>query len=59
MLTDYSGENISISPGQPLNLIKEYTLDNRILIANSRIIVFVQNNLTKEILGAEIIKLIQ
>jgi len=59
MLTGYSGEDISVSQGQPLNLIKDYTLDSRIKPINSQIIIFIQNNSTKEILGAEKLKLIQ
>jgi len=57
MLNGYSGENISISPGQPVNLIKEYIIDNRIALKNAQIIVFLQNNSTKEIVGVEKIKL--
>ncbi len=57
MLNGYSGENIIISPGQPVNLIKEYTIDNRIAIKNAQIIVFLQSNSTKEILGVAKIKL--
>lgn len=57
MLNSYSGEDIVISPGQPVNIIKEYQIDNRITISNSHLIVFIQNNATKEILGVEKIKL--
>jgi hypothetical protein len=57
MLNGYSGEDIIISPGQPVNLVKEYTIDNRIIFKNSQIIVFLQNNLTKEVLGATKINL--
>lgn len=59
MLTDINGESINVSPGQPVNLIKEYTLDNRILIKNTQIIVFVQNESTKEVLGVEKINILQ
>lgn len=59
MITDYNGEDIIISPGQPVNLVKGYTIDNGIAIKNSRIIVFLQSNSTKGILGAEKINLLQ
>ena len=56
MLNSYSGEDIIISPGQPVNLVKEYTIENGIAIKNAQIIVFLQSNSTKEVLGAEKIK---
>jgi len=57
MLNGYNGENIVISPGQPVNLVKEYSIDNRINLNNTEIIVFIQNNSTKEVLGVDKIKL--
>jgi len=57
MITNYDGENINISPEQPVNIIKEYALDNRIIIKNAQIKVFLQNNLTKEVFGVTKINL--
>lgn len=59
MLNGYDGEDIVISQGQPVNLVKEYSLDNRINFKNSHIIVFLQNNSSKEILGVEKEKILQ
>lgn len=57
MITSSGGEDISVTPGQTLNIVKNYNIDNRIIPNNSRIIVFIQNDSTKEILGAEKVKL--
>lgn len=57
MLNSNSGEDVIISQGRPVNIIKEYTLDNRIIWKNAQIIVFLQNNLTKEVLCATKINL--
>jgi len=57
MLTGYSGEDVTITPGQPVNIVKEYIIDNRIVPGNAQIIVFLQSNSTKEVLGVEKIKL--
>jgi hypothetical protein len=57
MLTDFNGEAITINPGQPANLLMEYTVDERIIQKNARIVVFVQSNSTKEIISAEKIKI--
>lgn len=59
MLNGYNGEEFTINPGNPVNLVKEYSLDNRINLNNSQIIVFLQNNSSKEILGVEKVKIIQ
>jgi len=53
MLNGYNGEGLVISPGQPVNLVKEFTIDNRIAIKNAQLVVFIQNNSTKEVLGIE------
>lgn len=58
MLTGYNGEEIAISQGQPVNLVKGYTIDSRVVLNNSQIIVFVQSNTTKEIIGTEKTKII-
>lgn len=58
MLNGYNGEDVTISPGQPVSIIKEYTLDSRIILKNSQIIVFIQNNSSKEILGVDKIKIL-
>lgn len=57
MLTDFNGEAITINPGQPANLLMGYTVDERIIQKNAVIVVFVQNNSTKEVLCAEKIKI--
>jgi hypothetical protein len=57
MLNGYGGEDVIISPGQPVNLVKEYNVDNRILLRNAQIVVFLQSNSTKEVLGVEKVKL--
>lgn len=56
MLNACSGENIVVSPGQPATFVKSYTLDSRIRICNSRIIVFLQDPASREILGVESVK---
>lgn len=58
VITSSAGEDISISPGQTLNIVKNYNVDNRIILNNSLIIVFIQNDSTKEILGVEKIKIL-
>ncbi|MBN1634015.1 MAG: Omp28-related outer membrane protein [Ignavibacteria bacterium] len=57
MITSSGGEDISVTPGQTLNIVKNYNIDNRIIPNNSQLIVFIQNDSTKEILGAEKVKL--
>lgn len=51
MINGYNGEDIVINQGQPVNIIKDYTLDSRIQIQNAQIIIFLQSTSTKEVLG--------
>ncbi len=53
MLNGCCGENIAVSPGQPATFVKSYTLDGRIRVCNSRIIVFLQDPASREVLGVE------
>lgn len=50
LITPCSGESISVIPGQSTIINKEYTIDNRVVIRNCEIIVFVQCSSTKQVL---------
>lgn len=56
-ITDYNGENIVLQPGQQISTMKNYSLDDRITISHSQLIVFVQCLSSKEVLGISKIKL--
>jgi len=53
MLNGCCGEDVVITPGQPATFVKSYTLDARIRVCNARIIVFLQDPSSREILGVE------
>jgi hypothetical protein len=53
MLNGYYGDDITIDPGKPTNILKEYNIDSRIILKNAQIIVFIQKSSTKEIICAE------
>ena len=51
LITPSDGEAFNITPGQTLNFVEDFTLMSGINDKNARIIVFVQNSTTKEVLG--------
>ena len=57
LLTAVDGDPVSISPGTPFAIAKNYTLKNGIIPKNSEIIVFVQSLSTKQVSAVNKIKL--
>lgn len=58
LITPGSGQNINVNPGQSINVNKDYTIDNRLVLANCKIVIFVQSLSSKEVFGVESVKLI-
>lgn len=50
LITPSSGESITVIPGQSTIINKEYTIDDRVIIRNCELIVFVQRLSTKQVL---------
>jgi hypothetical protein len=58
LITPGSGQSINVIPGQSINIIKDYTIDSRLVLANCKLVIFVQSLSSKEVFGVESIKLI-
>ena len=58
LITPGSGQSINVIPGQSINLIKDYTIDSRLILANCKLVIFVQSLSSKEVFGVESIRLI-
>lgn len=58
LITPGGGQNINIIPGQSINVTKNYTIDSRLILANCKLVIFVQSFSSKEVFGVESIRLI-
>jgi len=58
LITPGTGQSINIIPGQSINVVKNYTIDPRIILSNSKLVIFVQSLSSKEVFAVESLKLI-
>jgi hypothetical protein len=58
LITPGSGQSINVIPGQSINVVKDYTIDSRLVLANCKLVIFVQSLSSKEVFGVESINLL-